>query len=671
MFTVKTVNVFGKGKNYFAPWILGPGAVDFSISKNGDYSLDMEPPSVVIDSPAQDALVSHAGFSLRGRVSDNQSISKIVLSVISPTRGVTQAAVRDANGSWEFAVTKSMIAPGERVRIELYAFDRMSNKTSVNRDLRIVEDATAPLVTITSPENGASVSASTFVVTGTATDDTRVEQLLASVQDPVLGRIINQRPLQLFGDQGSWVLPIDQAKTGRKLTITITAKDLAGNLSREQIAVNTSISVLDPHQLMNRITFGATPALLDAIGAEAFLRQQLDPDTIDESIFEGIKAKLGLPQKVSDFQYQQLMYGIHSKRQLLEVMTAFWENHFNTDVQKSGLAAELAENQDLRQNALGYFRDLLEISAASPAMLRYLDGVSNRHEQPNENYARELLELHTLGVNGGYSHTDVTEAARVFTGWRLKDNAFHFSSWAHDYGEKTVLGRKFLPGGGAEEGMQLLDMLAGHPNTARFICTKLLGLLVTDTPSKTFVENCAGGFLASNGHIGYVVELILYSPEFGDAQNFHNKIKTPLEFVIGMMRNFQATPAKWDSDRALRGMGAQLFRYPDPTGYSEDGLSWLNSHQLLQRIFFANKVAANPVRDYATHIAKPAKLFLQQGLTGAEDIVNYIFELALAGDYSQMGRQQALAILTDDGMADFNIDAPDAEQKLRKLIVLS
>lgn len=671
VFTVRAINVFGKGKNYFAPWITTGGAVNLAISKQGDYSLDMNPPSVVIDSPQENGIVSHAGFSLRGRVTDKQSISNITISVISPTQGTRQTTVLSKDGNWELAVKKSMIAPGERLRINVSAFDRMRNVSAANRILRVVQDTEAPIVTITSPKNWASVSAASFVVTGTATDNTRIEQMLASVYDPVLGPIINQRRLQLNGDDGNWGLPIDNVISGRKLTIVLVAKDLAGNVGRGRIIVNPTENVLNPHQLINRITFGATPVLLDeidAVGADAFLRSQLNPQTIDDSDLETMIAKLGIPQRVSDFQSQQLVHGTHSKRQLLEVMTAFWENHFNTELRKSGLPVERAENKNFRQNALGYFRDLLLTSATSPAMLRYLDGVSNRHEEPNENYARELLELHTLGVNGGYADSDVIEAARVFTGWKVKNNAFHFSTWDHDYEEKTVLGHKFLPGGGVEEGMQLLEMLAGHPSTARFVCKKLITLLLTDTPSETYIENCAGGFLASDGHIGYVLELILRSPDFSAPENFHNKVKTPLEFVAGLIRNFQAKPGKWDNHRALRSMGAEMFNYDDPTGYDEDGISWLNSHQLLQRILFANKVATNPARDYATHILPPSELFLERGLTGAGEIVDYLFELALAGDFSPAGRQEALAILTDDGMNNFNIHDPDADQRLRKLI---
>ncbi len=428
--------------------------------------------------------------------------------------------------------------------------------------------------------------------------------------------------------------------------------------------------LLNRNQLINRITFGATPALLkyvNTIGAYAFIAEQLNPQTIDDNQFETLISGLTV-SKSEDLSLWLLLHAIYSQRQLQEVMTQFWDNHFNTDVVTSGgVGVEQAENQLFRQQALGQFRDLLKVSATSPAMLRYLNNNTNRKEAPNENYARELMELHTLGVNGGYTEKDVAEVARAFTGWTLNGNQFIFNKNWHDTGEKIILGHTFPADGGMAEGEKVLDILATHPATAGFICTKLLQLLVTDQPTEKAKNDCSSVFLATNGDISQVVSTILLSRAFNNPTQFHSKIKTPLEFIAGMVRNLAGTTPYTDKNlyKATVAMGMSLFNSPAPTGWSELGEDWMTSDQIMQRVQLINQTV---LQQNQTQVYVNVKdLFLNQGYKTAEAIVAFLLELTLANDYSPRIQEIALEIL--NAGTPFNINATNATEKLRHLVI--
>jgi len=428
--------------------------------------------------------------------------------------------------------------------------------------------------------------------------------------------------------------------------------------------------LLNRNQLINRITFGATPALLEyvnTIGAYGFIAEQLNPQTINDNQLETLISGL-MVSKSEDLSLWLLFHAIYSQRQLQEVMAQFWDNHFNTDIITSGgVGVEQAENQLFRQQALNPFRDLLQVSATSPAMLRYLNNNTNRKEAPNENYARELMELHTLGVNGGYTEKDVAEVARVFTGWTLNGNQFLFKPEWHDTGAKVVLGHTFPAGGGMAEGEKVLDILATHPATARFVCTKLLQLLVNDQPTEKAKNDCASVFLATNGDISQVVSTILLSPAFNSATQFHSKIKTPLEFIAGLVRNLAGTTPYTDKNlsKATVAMGMPLFSNPVPTGWSELGEDWMTSDQLMQRVQLINQTV---LQQNQTQVYVNLKnLFLDQGYKTADAIVAFLLELTLANDYSPRVQEIALKILNTG--TPFNINATDATEKLRRLVI--
>ena len=311
---------------------------------------------------------------------------------------------------------------------------------------------------------------------------------------------------------------------------------------------------------------------------------------------------------------------IYSDRQLEAVMTDFWLNHFNVYVRKNQQEPFLLpayERETIRPNALGNFESLLIATAKSPAMQVYLDNFrsvgadsqqASRIKQAqgrfpnapqlkqasaglNENYGRELMELHTLGVGGGYTQADVTNVAKVFTGWGLdrgyQGGTFTFDEKKHEPGPKVVLG-KTISENGQNEGLEVLHMLATSPATAKFISTKLAVRFVSDTPPPALVDKMAAAFLQSNGDIKTVLRTMFHSPEFWAANNLHAKVKTPLEFVVSAARasNLQITnPAPLV--QALDKLGMPLYGMQTPNGYSWKADDWISTGALVSRMNFS------------------------------------------------------------------------------------
>src|SRR5438876_10048296 len=356
-------------------------------------------------------------------------------------------------------------------------------------------------------------------------------------------------------------------------------------------------------------------------------------------------------QVVTQLQSSRVARAVASERQLQEVMTDFWENHFNVYVQKGGPEPYYLTDFDqnvIRPRALGKFRDLLEAVAQSPAMLFYLDNARSmadstqptlrdpnqlqrvrpvpfgrgglgaimgamrtademrRQQQQqqqrqrqglNENYGRELLELHTLGVDGGYTQQDVINVARAFTGWTIKPPAqgggFVFRPQVHDAGEKVVLGHKLRAGRGIEDAQDVLDILAKSPATAHFISFKLARHFVSDSPSKALVDHAAQVYLRTDGDIREVVRSIITSPEFFSQQAFRSKVKSPFEVVVSAMRALNAAPdSSPRTAQVIAYLGQPIFGHQAPNGWPETGESWMNTGAILNRINFGLAVAA-------------------------------------------------------------------------------
>jgi len=333
--------------------------------------------------------------------------------------------------------------------------------------------------------------------------------------------------------------------------------------------------------------------------------------------------KAGGPQFVitQDLMEAKLLRAIYSNRQLEEVLTDFWYNHFNVFLDKGAdrYLVGSYERDDIRPHVLGKFHDLLLATAESPAMLFYLDNVESvdpgaaamlqarraaQAAKPrkglNENYARELMELHTLGVDGGYTQRDVTEVARCFTGWSIKapreGAGFVFRERLHDNGPKIVLGHRIPAGGGIEDGLKVLDILSHHPATARFISRKLAMRFVADDPPPSLIAKMARTFRDKDGDLRAVMQTMLSSPEFWSQGAYRAKLKSPLEMVASSVRALGAdVDFSFALSQQLVQLGQPLYRKQEPTGYTNAGNDWMNSAGALARMNFAIALAGNRI----------------------------------------------------------------------------
>ncbi len=436
--------------------------------------------------------------------------------------------------------------------------------------------------------------------------------------------------------------------------------------------------------VLNRVAFGPRAGDVDrvrALGLERYIDQQLHPDRLPDTAMAERLASLQtigmtsreISQKIEqpfvearrdqkqnaddadtpkmpnplqqransvviELGEQKILRAVYSDRQLQEVLTDFWFNHFNVDARKGRDRFLLTEyeRETIRPHVLGRFRDLLGATAKSPAMLFYLDNwmsadpngphpiasparvergpfgrrmVIPRAPRPapqgknaprglNENYARELMELHTLGVDGGYTQHDVTEVARAFTGWSIDNprsgGGFVFRPAIHDPGPKVILGHTIKAGGDESDGETVLDILARHPSTARFIATKLVRHFVSDDPPQALVDRAAERFRKTDGDLREVMRTILLSTEFLAPSAINAKVKTPFEFVVSALRQTgldlaDARPFV----RTMQELGMPLYQCQPPTGYKDTADAWINTGALVARMNVANRIARN------------------------------------------------------------------------------
>jgi len=335
---------------------------------------------------------------------------------------------------------------------------------------------------------------------------------------------------------------------------------------------------------------------------------------------------LNSPQQVVayDLLDSKMLRAVESTRQLAEELDDFWFNHFNVFYEKGAdrFLIPQYEREAIRPHVLGQFRDLLEATAKSPAMLFFLDNFESVRPDIdlndtkrkvkrglNENYGRELMELHTLGVNGGYTQKDVTEVARCFTGWGIqeprKGGGFFYNDKLHDKGQKVVLGHVIAAGGGMEDGEQVLDILARHPSTAHFISKELAQRFVADNPPEQLVNKMAQTFLATNGSIREVMKTMLDSKEFWSEGAYRAKMKSPFEMVASSARALNANVIDgWALANQVGTLGEPLYRKLEPTGYSNLGTEWINSSALLERMNFALQLAQNHVESVKVDVSR-------------------------------------------------------------------
>ncbi len=418
-------------------------------------------------------------------------------------------------------------------------------------------------------------------------------------------------------------------------------------------AANISPDIKVLH-LINRLSFGPRPgdvARVESIGAERYIQEQLSPETISEpqSLTDQIDALKTLRQSPAELftEYTpprgpqgqkpdreaitaarrrsfiilqqavqaRLLRATESPRQLQEVMTDFWYNHFNVFSGKGNDRFWIGtyEEAAIRPNALGHFRQLLEATAQHPAMLYYLDnwqntapnspGARGRFQGLNENYARELMELHTLGVNGGYTQQDVISLARTLTGWGFRRPGrqaagyeFYFDPKRHDFGDKVFLGQT-IKGIGMDEGEKALDILARSPVTAHHISYQLAQYFVADQPPPALVDRLAQRFQATDGDIREVLNTLFHSSEFNDPKYYGIKFKTPYQYVVSTVR---ATGVEINNFRPISGMlqqlGMPLYGCLTPDGYKNTQDAWLNPDAMTRRLGFATALASGRMR---------------------------------------------------------------------------
>ncbi|WP_347565311.1 DUF1800 domain-containing protein [Bordetella petrii] len=425
-------------------------------------------------------------------------------------------------------------------------------------------------------------------------------------------------------------------------------------------AADSATASLPLPALVERLTWGITPAELDRarqLGAQAYIEAQLRPDpgaalpaevqrridalsisrlSAQEALIEAYRIQMAIrgmdegPAKAdarkmarklsaaraSETARRITWQALYSPNQLQQQMTWFWLNHFNVYAGKGhiGLALGDYEARTIRPRALGKFRDLLEATMRAPAMIIYLDNQRNRAGRLNENYARELMELHTLGVHAGYTQKDVQELARALTGLEVdygkrlprmkrplkkqvvREGGFLFNPKAHDYGDKILLGHR-IKGAGLAEIHQIADLLARHPATARHISLKLAQYFVADRPPEALVEAMARTFLASDGDIAETMRTMFASQAFADSLG-QGKFKDPMHYVYSALRlTYSAMPPVARADAVngwLSRMGQPLFRRQTPDGYPSAQSDWSGSGQMTTRFDFARQVALHP-----------------------------------------------------------------------------
>ena len=405
-----------------------------------------------------------------------------------------------------------------------------------------------------------------------------------------------------------------------------------------------------------------------------------------------------------ELQMSRILRAVYSERQLQEVMVDFWTNHFNVFAAK-GADRWLLTSYDrdtIRPHTLGKFYDLLVADAQSPAMLFYLDNfqsvspnaqlqqqrpgairqlnprlMSNNPQQQtpqqnrqprgiNENYARELMELHTLGVDGGYTQKDVQEVARCFTGWTIfqprgggaaaaalmgrdaRDNAgkFIFRPGVHDNGEKIVLGHKIPAGGGEKDGLMVLDIVAHHPATAKFIATKLVRRFVSDDPPPALVDRVAQTFTKTDGDIREVLKAIFSSPEFNSAEAYRAKVKRPFELAVSAVRTLGAdTNGGPQFHQWIARMGQPLYGFQTPNGYSDVAENWVNTGALLERMNFALALVSNRIPGTRVDLSQFVSDMSKS--VDKEKLLDRFVTLIVGGEISAKTRETLLKQLND------------------------
>jgi uncharacterized protein (DUF1800 family) len=413
--------------------------------------------------------------------------------------------------------------------------------------------------------------------------------------------------------------------------------------------------------LLRRAGFGSTEAELEAytgLGYQQALERLLNYEQVDDSAVEQQVAGMQIDRRnVELARLSWMTRMLYTQRPLQEKMVLFWHTHFATASSKvRGADTMLQQIQLFRNNALGNFESLLQQVTRDPAMLIWLDNNQNRKGRPNENYAREVMELFTVGI-GNYTDADVKEAARAFTGYTSnRAGLFAFNPDQHDDDDKTFLG--------VTQNWDANDILAAlvrHPATARFLTTKLFRFFVYDTPEPATIDRLANTYTSSGFDIRAVVRDIFSGPEFLSEQAFRGNVKQPVELVIGSLKALNVQTIGPDLPQATRRMGQDLLNPPDVSGW-KGGDSWISATTLLERFNFADRLAAGRAADQP-YFVDVASQIDHHNLHTTPDIVDYYLDLLVDGAATPEARQALISFLS--------VDDPTNEQGVRGMLHLA
>ncbi|HYY89086.1 MAG TPA: DUF1800 domain-containing protein [Chloroflexota bacterium] len=389
--------------------------------------------------------------------------------------------------------------------------------------------------------------------------------------------------------------------------------------------------------LLRRAGFGATEAELDeyaALGFASTVERLLNYEQVDDSAVEERLASLQLDLRNGEqAKYAWLVRMLYTRRPLQEKMTLFWHTHFATALSKvRNPQLMLQQIQLFRDDALGNFEQLLQRVTRDPAMLNWLDNRQNRKGAPNENYAREVMELFTVGI-GAYTDADVKAAARAFTGYTLaRDGQFTFDAKQHDDGDKTFLGE--TRNWDADD---VLATLVRHPATARFLTSKLFRYFVYDNPSEGTIERLAGTFRSSGFDMRAVVRDILTGPEFLSPAAVRGQVKQPVELVIGVLKTLNVQAVGPDLPQVTRRMGQDLLNPPDVSGW-KGGDGWISATTLLERFNFADRLLSSRAADQPYFVDVSGQL-RGRNTSSPTDVVDYYLALLVDGDATPDARR--------------------------------
>lgn len=398
-------------------------------------------------------------------------------------------------------------------------------------------------------------------------------------------------------------------------------------------------------QLLRRAGFGFTPAefkYYKSLGYEGTLHELLNPKNVDNSDLEKAIADQSFDfTNPNDLRRWWLYRMSFTRRPLEEKMTLFLHGHFATSDRKvRNPHAMYLQNLLFRKYALGDFHQLLLNVSKDPAMIVWLDNQQNRKGKPNENYAREVMELFTIGI-GNYTENDIKEAAKAFTGWHTRPEGFFFNKNQHDFGPKT-----FLCVTGNLNGDDIVSILVKHPQAGRFLARKLITFFAYDNPEKNFVERVATAYRDNKYCLAPMLKTIFSDKSFLSERTYHAKIKSPAELVVGSLKTLQIENLDNDLPQMMAAMGQDLFHPPSVKGW-DGGEAWISSDTMMERFNFAARIVSNRLDELTTRMT-PSELVQRRGLTNALQLVNYFVELLVDGDVSTPVKDRLLEYVSSD-----------------------